>query len=63
MDEKIIFTITVSTSYVGSDSSRDIEIYREDLEGVPEEEWDDYVYEKLGGKEVMFEMLDISISH
>ena len=63
MDEVITFTITVSTRYVGSKDEETIEIDREDLQDVPEDDWDDYVWDHLGGKEVAHELVNMDISH
>ena len=62
-EETIKFTIGVSTGTIGSGKERIIEIDKEDLEGVPEDEWDDYVWEELGGKEDFWDMIDSWIKH
>ena len=63
MDEVITFTVRASTNRVGSNVEDTIDIDREDLEGVKEEDWDDYVWEHLGGKEVIYNLLNMDISH
>lgn len=55
----IKYEIGVSTNKIGSKTTRIIEIDTEDLEDVPENEWDGFVYDELGGVETAHEMIDI----
>lgn len=44
MNSKITFEICVSTNKVGSEVTRQIHIDHSDLEGVPEDKWEDFVW-------------------
>ena len=57
----IKFKIYASTHIVGSTVSKIIDIDPEDLEGVPEEEWETYVWDELGGMEAAIDLADLSI--
>lgn len=62
MSDKVKFEISVATKYVKSKDRRVIEIDREDLEGIPESQWEDYVWEELGGDDVALEMCYMGIN-
>lgn len=60
-DETLMFEISVSTRFINSKDKCEFEIPKEELEGVPEDEWEDYVWDHLGGKEKAFEMIEMNI--
>lgn len=45
---------------VGCHKEDVLEIDKEDLEDIPEKNWEDHVWEKLGGKDAAFNMVDFS---
>ncbi len=59
----IEFKILACTNMVGSEKETTLEIDAEDLEGIPEGKWDDYVWEELGGKDAFWDLIECGINH
>ena len=55
------FKVCVNTGYVGCKNCEELEIDEEDIEDVPEDEINDYVWEQLGGKDVAFDLCEMWI--
>ena len=58
MSKTIIFEIGVSTGYVNCQRTIDYEVDAEDLEDVPEDEWEETVMEELGGNEALHDLME-----
>ena len=58
---KIKFEIGIATRKVGSRTTQILEVDKEDIEHLDEEELEDYVWEHLGGQDAVWEMIEATI--
>ena len=60
MNYKMIkFTLYCDNGYSECGIREDFEVAEKDLEGIPKNEWQDHVWNKLGGKEIIYDQLDM----
>ena len=48
------FVISIENGYSGCGIKEDFEVDENDLKDVPRDEWEDYVWDHLGGKEFAY---------
>ena len=55
----LIFKVFCNNGYSGCGIEETLQIEESDLEDVPQEEWADYVWNTLGGREAIFDNVDM----